>query len=143
LQTQEIKKINFYSLIKDINFSSNKIKPLTNHQLIKHSKELNIPYFRDVFMRDNLPRVVNHMETGIVNLDDFVNKGSHWTAYYYNKPKKLKFYFDSFGNLPPPIELNNYLGCGIKYNTLQYQNFNENSCGYLCLLWLVYITQNY
>jgi hypothetical protein len=90
-------------------------------------------------MRNNLPAKVNETETGIINMDDFVNKGTHWTAYYKTKTKN--YYFDSFGNLTPPIELKKYLGCAIKYNTIRYQNFNENVCGHLCLLWLDYITQ--
>lgn len=32
------------------------IKPLTNEDLIRYAKELNIPFFRGVFMRDGLPK---------------------------------------------------------------------------------------
>jgi hypothetical protein len=103
-------------------------------------KQLEIPYFRGVFMRDALPNKVNLNETGIVNLDESKNLGSHWVAYYYNKDKNLKFYFDSFGDLSPPQELKLYLGCSIKYNTNRYQNFKQQICGHLCILWLKYIT---
>ena len=44
-------------------------KPLTNFQLIDTVKELKIPHFRGVFMRNDLPRRPLKRECGILNLD--------------------------------------------------------------------------
>lgn len=86
-------------------------------------------------MRDRLPRsgpLKN--ECGIVNLDSSTGSGTHWVAYY--KKGNVIDYFDSFGNLQPPIELINYLGERINYNYFQYQKFNSINCGHLCLSFL-------
>ncbi|KAE9523025.1 hypothetical protein AGLY_016656, partial [Aphis glycines] len=63
------------------------------------------------------------------------SKGSHWVAFYKNKDKVV--YFDSFGYLTSPIELQKYLkGNKIKYNYTNYQNKNTFNCGHLCLIFL-------
>ena len=50
-------------------------------------------------MRDILPRRPLANECGIINIDSHFGNGTHWVAY-----KKLrKKYFDSFGNLTPPV----------------------------------------
>lgn len=85
-------------------------------------------------MRDNLPVKPWKNECSIVNLDSSVGPGSHWVA-FYKKADDIT-YFDSFGNLQPPIELINYLGHRINYNYIRYQNFNSVNCGHLCLRFL-------
>lgn len=47
-------------------------------------------------------------------------------------------YFDSFGNLQPPIELMRYFGDGVNvyYNYNQHQEFNTVIGGHLCLKFL-------
>lgn len=57
-------------------------------------------------MRDNLPLRIRKHETGVINLDSFKNPGTHWTAYH--KIGNLIKYFDSFGNLKPPLEVVKY-----------------------------------
>lgn len=97
---------------------------------------LNIPNFRGVFMRDSLPCKINEHESGVVNLDSTIGKGTHWVCY-----KKQGFnvqYYDSFGNLKPPIELQRYFDSGpyyseVKYNYFPIQNDDEVNCGHLCL----------
>ena len=42
-------------------------KPLSNFELIKYAKELNIANFRGVYMRDELPEKPRKKECGIVN----------------------------------------------------------------------------
>lgn len=96
---------------------------------------LKIPHFIGVFCRDRLPLSPRHIECAIVNLDTTNSQGTHWVA--YKKIGKNIEYFDSFGNLPPPIELQEYLkGCNIKYNYVRYQQFNTTNCGHLCLKFL-------
>lgn len=114
-------------------------KPLTNIDLLKYTKLLHIPNFRGVFMRNKLPKKIKKHESGIINLDDFKGEGSHWTAYV--KKEQNILYFDSFGNLRPPIELIKYFYSdgnknSVKYNYTTYQNFNKTNCGQLCLKFL-------
>jgi len=95
----------------------------------------NVPYFRGVFMRDNLPKRVNNIEAAIVNLDLSSGPGTHWVAYFkYNNDIE---YFDSFGNLPPPKEIIQYLGQNIKYNHKRYQSFKQSNCGHHCVKFLL------
>lgn len=87
-------------------------------------------------MRDTLPLVCKQKECGVINLDSSDNAGTHWCAYF--KIKETCFYFDSFGNLPPPNEMIDYLGsyCRIFYNYHKLQEFNTVICGHLCILFL-------
>ena len=43
--------------------------------------KLKIKYFRGVFSRDNLPKKIQRLETGFINLDDSIGPGSHWVCY--------------------------------------------------------------
>ncbi len=89
-------------------------------------------------MRDTLPNRIWDNETGIVNLDTIYGSGTHWVCYIKRK-NKVK-YFDSFGNLRPPIELINYLSSSqpvdINYNYERKQNMKSVNCGHLCLQFL-------
>ena len=104
-------------------------KPLTNFQLIDTMKELKIPHFRGVFMRNDLPRKPFKRECGILNLDGVSGRGTHWVCWYTNNDN---FYFDSFG-VQPPNELIEYLSSPIFYNTEKIQPDGEVVCGHLCL----------
>lgn len=107
-------------------------RPLNELDLHKYAQ--NIPHFRGVFMRDHLPKQPQKYECGIVNLDESSGLGTHWVA-YCKKDNKIE-YFDSFGNLQPPLEIINYLGNNIQYNYKSYQNYNSFICGHLCLQFL-------
>jgi hypothetical protein len=89
-------------------------------------------------MRDNLPYKIRKNESSIINLDDAVNEGSHWVC--FKKINNNAIYFDSFGNLRPPLELIDYLNssgpCKIAYNHEKFQNYNTVNCGHLCLNFL-------
>lgn len=90
-------------------------------------------------MRNELPSKINKIECGIVNLDDKEGDGTHWTAYI--KCNANISYFDSYGNLRPPLELINYFYSDgsnnkIVYNYNSYQKFNSIICGHLCLKFL-------
>lgn len=111
---------------------------LTNVELTKYARKLNIPNFRGVFMRDELLGALRKPfknECGIINLDSSVGDGTHWTAYV--KKGSSVVYFDSFGDLPPPRELCAYLkDYVISYNHTQFQTYNSVNCGHLCLKFL-------
>lgn len=96
---------------------------------------LKIPQFIGVFSRDRLPKHTKIIESAIVNLDIEKNTGTHWVA--YKKIGQQINYYDSFGNLPPPLELQKYFsGCEIKYNYNRHQQYNTTNCGHLCLTFL-------
>lgn len=112
-------------------------RPLTDFDLLRYAKTIKIPYFRGVFMRNELPISGPYQyESGIINLDNKEGSGTHWVA--YKKFKNETMYFDSFGNLAPPTDLVIYLGDGslIKYNHERYQNYDSFICGHLCLKFL-------
>lgn len=87
-------------------------------------------------MRNSLPSKSFNQECGVINLDDETGNGTHWVAYIKNKNNIVK-YFDSFGNLRPPIEIIKYLGNRISYNYIQEQDFDTFICGHLCLKYLI------
>ncbi len=113
--------------------------PLTNFDLIRYAKELKIPHFRGVFMRDTLPNQIRSKECGVVNFHTSKQQGSHWVCYY--KVEELRIYFDSFGCICPielqrylktPLEFQNNIRC-VQRNTEAVQKPNTNICGHLCL----------
>jgi len=109
---------------------------LTDVDLSKYAKVLEIPYFRGVYMRNALLKRGPHKhEAAIVNLDDKSGSGTYSVAYRKNNDDVI--YFDSFGNLQPPPDLMEYLGVGsVKYNHEQFQNYDQIVCGHLCLKFL-------
>lgn len=113
-------------------------RPLTEIDLRKFVKRWKIGKFRGVFSRDVLPKKIYVKEKGIVNLDDNVGGGTHWVAYKRNND--IIRYFDSYGDLRPPIEVEEYLlsngGGVIQYNYERYQDVNTVNCGHLCLMFL-------
>jgi len=110
-------------------------RPLTDIDVKKFAKLLKIPNFRGVFMRDNLPTQPDIKECAIVNLDSVKNAGTHWVAFV--KRNSNVIYFDPFGDLTPPLELQKYLrGSIIRYNNEKFQNYNSFNCGHLCLKFL-------
>lgn len=90
-------------------------------------------------MRDTLPKKINANECGIVNMDSNKGKGTHWVAYF--KKNRRIIYFDSYGDLAPPRELQVYFKSDNKNNVIYYnydriQKFNSYQCGQYCLVFL-------
>lgn len=111
-------------------------KPLTAGELLECVSRLQIQNFRGIFMINTLPDNVNDIETGIVNLDSINGAGTHWVCYSKNKVRIE--YFDSFGNLRPPLELIRYFKTSpypvvIRYNYFSKQKVDSVNCGHLCL----------
>jgi hypothetical protein len=112
-------------------------KPLSNFELMEAAKMLSIPKFSGVFLRNTLPKRPAKKECGILNLDDTSGSGTHWVAWLRNGGSK--YYFDSYG-LQPPLELIDYLGSPIHYNTEEIQPRGQVFCGHLCLYVLKQMT---
>lgn len=87
-------------------------------------------------MRNGLPKHIWRNETAIVNLDDTNGPGTHWVC--YKKLTDTVFYFDSFGNLPPPKELAEYFEHvpNVVFNYEGRQKKATSVCGHLCLEFL-------
>ena len=112
---------------------------LSNFDIQKMAKHLEIPNFKGVFTRDQLPKKIGNKEAGIVNLNTSNEPGSHWVAYFRDGSKKI--YFDSFGQVIP-TEIQKYLKTKDEYryslpvierNTDVVQEPNTVICGHLCL----------
>lgn len=89
-------------------------------------------------MRDSLPPKIWENEAAVVNLSDSAGEGTHWVA--YKKKGRVVNYFDSYGSLPPPLELLRYFCADsdkIFYNDERYQDVNAWNCGHLCLAFLL------
>ena len=109
--------------------------PLSNHDLIKWCKYLNIP-INDVLSRDEkVPH--NHSQAlFIYNLEPAYMSGSHWVATYVKD--NIINYFDSFG-MPPFQEIVNHAkkkNLTLLHQNNQIQNLNTTTCGYFCLYFL-------
>ena len=87
-------------------------------------------------MRNALPLKPRCNESAVVNLDSSAGQGTHWVC--YKKRGNTVHYFDSFGNLRPPLEIVKYFkGCKVFYNYNRKQSFDSVVCGHLCLEFLV------
>ena len=109
--------------------------PISNYDLLKWGKYLNIP-IKDVLSRDEtVPH--NHMQTlFIYNLEPSYMGGSHWVATYVKNG--IINYFDSFG-MPPFQEIVNHAktkNMTLLHQSDQIQNLLTTTCGYFCLYFL-------
>ena len=99
---------------------------MSNFDLIDAAEKLSLKNFRGVFMRDQLPKNPNNVETGIINLDNSTGAGTHWVAYAID-PRGV-IYFDSYG-LAPPKEFMQYISklkeFPVFYSTLPTQQLND------------------
>lgn len=92
-------------------------------------------------MRDALPKRSWQQESTIVNLDSTKGPGSHWVCFM--KRGNFVDYFDSYGGLRPPCEIQRYLkDTYISHNRTAYQFVDSDSenCGQLCLAFLSWLT---
>ena len=117
-------------------------KGLTNMDILNYVNMLNIPNFRGVFMRDELPKIAKPLECGVMNFNTHDQIGSHWVCYM--KKDKTRIYFDSFGQITP-LEIQKYLKTKLQFrngiptiqrNTDIVQSSYTHVCGHLCLFLL-------
>ena len=119
-------------------------KALTNEELSNLAKQLKIPLL-GVFMKDEIPKL-NGDCCGIINFQTTHQLGSHWSCFYIKDG--VKYYFDSFGETPPPAlikrlkttqEIKNSTPV-IRQSSVQVQQDNSTECGSLCL-WVLFHSQ--
>lgn len=111
-------------------------RALYDYEIQNYADKFNIDHFRGVYDRENLPRKPLKYESFVLNLDDIENPGTHWVA--VRKIDNVALYFDSYGDLPPPAELLNYLhNYDVYYNHRNFQNNYSVICGQLCLEFLI------
>ena len=109
--------------------------PISNHDLIKWCRYLNIP-INDVLSRDQKVPHNHSLALFIYNLEPSYMSGSHWVATYVKD--NVINYFDSFG-MPPFQELVNHSkrkNLTLLHQNNQIQNLYTTTCGYFCLYFL-------
>ena len=103
--------------------------PLTSFEVQKCYK--NEPRFNGVFSRNNLPKKIKD-GAYIINLDEYVDVGTHWIALFCNRNEIV--YFDSFGIEHIPEETKEFIGNkNIKANIFRVQLNDSVMCGYFCI----------
>jgi len=94
-----------------------------------------VPYFRGIFIRNTSDTDARRNESGLRNLDDATESGTHWVT--YAKRNNRVVYFDSFDNLRLPKELVRYFEKDrVWYNRTSYQTYDQSFCGQMCLRFL-------
>ena len=105
------------------------LHPLTNFEIQNYFQ--NEPRFNRVFSRDNMPKKLKD-GAYVINLDDYVDVGTHWIALFCNRSEIV--YFNSFGAEHVPEEIIEFVGIrNIKSNTFRVQANNSVICGYFCI----------
>ena len=82
-------------------------------------------------MIDQLPKKPKTYECAVVNFNVSKNIGTHWICYI--KDHNTSYVFDSFGEQPPKRLVSYLSGTTIYYNDERIQNFDEVTCGHLCV----------
>ena len=107
--------------------------PLTNFEIQKYYH--NQPRFNAVYSRDNLPKLKDG--TYVINLDEYSDIGTHWTALYVLNNVT---YFDSFVVEHITQEIKAFIGNkNIKTNIFRIQAYDSIMCGYFCIGFIDFI----
>ena len=89
-------------------------------------KDQKKPTFNDVYSRD------------LINLDDYFDIGTHWTALYVVNDNVT--YLDNFVVEHVPKEIKAFIrNKNIKTNILRIQADDSIMCGYFCIEFIVFI----
>ena len=94
--------------------------------------------FNGVYMKNELPSKLKR-GSYIINLQSsFEGNGTHWCAFYYDKPHS--YYFDSYGFIAP-VEIHNKI-IPYYYNDSEIQNIDSTSCGFYCSAFVIFMEKN-
>ena len=112
---------------------------LYSDDILYYAEKLQIPNFIGVFMSDELPTSSLQEESGVLNLQNHTNIGSHWIA--WRKSENNAWYFDSYSE-PPDSGLKAHLGkIEIKQSAITVQKDTTKECGSQCLFVLYYLSR--
>ena len=81
------------------------LHPPTNFEIQKYYQ--NEPRFNGVYSRNNLSKKIKDW-TYVINLDEYVDVGTHWIALFCNRSEIV--YFNSFGVEHVPEEIKELIG---------------------------------
>ena len=102
--------------------------PLTNFEIQKCYQ--NEPKFKDVYSRDNLPKLKDRVY--IINLNEYSDIGTHCIDLYVLNNDVT--YFDSFEVEHVPKEIKTFISNkNIKTNIFRIQAYDSIMCGYFCI----------
>ena len=91
--------------------------PLTNFKIKKYYE--NEPRFNGVYSTNNLLKIIKN-GAYLINLDEYVDVGTHWIALYVKYNEVI--YFDSFGVEHVPKDITKSIGNkDIKTNIFRIQ----------------------
>jgi hypothetical protein len=115
---------------------------LTNLDLFEIVQEIKLKDFVGVFMKDellNLPK--KYKGNYIINLQSSTDgNGTHYCALRVLNDGNA-IWFDPFG-FENPKEVSKYINSKIAYSDKTIQNINSSICGYYCIAFLNYMTDN-
>ena len=99
--------------------------------------------FRGVFSSDGLPKQVRKgvAHAFVINTDPHDKPGAHWVALYVSAFGRAT-YFDSFGMLPFPQTIADFLTYNqwtLRSNPVTLQSFDTSTCGLYCVLFIKYM----
>ena len=89
-----------------------------------------------VYSADTIPAITQYPTGYIVNTDDSDLPGQHWVSFYFEHPKKMAEYFDSYGLPPIRQTFLEILPDKYKYCTTAIQGLNSITCGEYCVYFL-------
>ena len=121
---------------------------LTNFQIEDLAQRMKIPLVFCGFKSDlKEEKPLQYNKSYVVNLEDEYdnegqpNDGSHWVCFQVNKYANGKvepFYFDSYG-VGSPIEVEEYTGMKMPFQSKDVQSIVAEVCGYYCLAILHFV----
>ena len=111
----------------------------TQIETILHLDASSREYFRGVYAIDQLPRLASSAAY-VINYDESDEEGSHWVALFNHKGSID--YFDSTGNPPLDIRLQQFIGDTYSYNPFQLQQVLGNACGFYSTYYILQRSRN-
>jgi hypothetical protein len=114
---------------------------LSNKDLEYYAHIFKLP-LNDVLSKDLFKNITPRLGNYIINLEDSIQGGSHWTCLILTKD--IAIYWDSFG-APIPQDILKFIKrynkkITIIYSIDQIQHMSSIYCGWFCIWFLLYMT---